>query len=342
MVAGSTISSWLYTLDTTNGEADRVGTTDEFGIATSPSIHTVRGLGVFDGVLYLTFSYRLYTLDVTTGLATRVADSNRFAYTEATPHALAELDGVLYMVGHNERILLTINETSGGANRVGLSDRFGVNEYEPTGLAGLNGVLYMVGQGNEVLYTLDLTTGDATQVGSIVGFGVGETSPSGLAALNGVLYMIGATNNALYTLNITTGRATQIGTADEFGVEEGGPTGLAALDGMLYMVGNHEDLLSKSLGTVGNRWVALFPDETVVAHEDDLTLYVGEGSDSIDMSYDDVFQGYVSDYVDDTGHTISVNDNLDVALYKTDETPLYAGSSESVYVDIEFENPGVG
>ena len=197
----------------------------------------------------------------------------------------------------------------------------------------------MVGSNNDALYTLNTTTGVATRVGSSSQFGVSEGTPSGLASFGNTLYLVGNTNDALYTLNTTTGVATQVGSITDFGVSEGTPSGLEFHDGTLYLVGSQLDFLSMSVGDVGNIWVAQFADDTTEVETGDniLKLFIERGGDEIELTRDESVTdaiAFLSGSDGATAHTISVNDNLDVALYKVDDTPLYEGDVEAVYRDI--------
>ena len=196
----------LYTLDTSDGSATRVGSSSSFGVGEGfPT-----GLAALGTVLYMVGAETnvLYTIDTTAGSATRVGSvAAGFGVGETNPGGLAAIGTTLYMVGRSNDRLYTLNITPGDgtddgtAIRVGNSSNFGVGETSPTGLAALGNTLYMVGLGNDVLYTIDTTAGSATRVGSVAaGFGVSEDTPTGLAAIGSTLYMVGRSTNALHVL----------------------------------------------------------------------------------------------------------------------------------------------
>ena len=221
----------LYTVNTTTGEATRIGSATAFGVGeTSPT-----GLAFHNGTLYMVglTTRALYTVNTTTGVATRVGSATNFGIGENSPLGLASLNDNLYMTGSSTDALYTVNTTTGVATRVGSATAFGVGENSPTDLASLNGTLYMVGSGNSALYTVNTTTGEALRVGNSFRFGVGEQLPQGLSSLNGTLYMVGTVRDELHSINTTTGEATRVGSApSRFGVNEASPYGLASGGGV--------------------------------------------------------------------------------------------------------------
>ena len=159
--------------------------------------------------------------------------------------------------------------------------------------------------------------------------------------------MVGAQTDVLYTLNTTTGVATQVGGAPQFAVNEGSVSGLVVADGVMYMIGSGLDFLAMSAGNVGNRWVVQFEDDTTEVETGDniLKLFIERGGDEIELTRDESVTdaiAFLSGSDGATAHTISVNDNLDVALYKDDDTPLYEGSDEAFYRDIPLADIAIG
>ena len=76
-----------------------------------------------------------------------------------------------------------------------------------------------------------------------------------------------------------------------------------------------------------------------------LKLFIERGGDEIELTRDESVTdaiAFLSGSDGATAHTISVNDNLDVALYKDDDTPLYEGSDEAFYRDIPLADIAIG
>lgn len=144
----------LYTLNTTNGEATQVGTTDAgFGVGeTRP-----QGLASIGNTLYMVGVDNdvLYTLDTTTGAATQVGTTAAgFGVGENSPQGLDSIGSTLYMVGSGTDALYTLDTTTGAATRVGNVQEFGVSEDNPTELASIGDTLYMLGNRNKALFRL--------------------------------------------------------------------------------------------------------------------------------------------------------------------------------------------
>ena len=225
MVGGNNV---LYSLDSSDGSATRIGSSTQFGV----SENSAEGLAYHNGVVYMIGNNNnaLFTLNITTGAATRVGSSNSFGVGETRPGGLASHNGNLYMVGQeNDGRLYTLNTTTGAATRVGTLTNFGVGESSPSALVSHNNILYMVGLRSDVLFSLNTTTGRATRVGSSTQFGVRESSPFGLASLDGNLYMVGGGNDALFILDLNNGSATRVGSSIQFGVSERFPLGMTSV-----------------------------------------------------------------------------------------------------------------
>ena len=76
-----------------------------------------------------------------------------------------------------------------------------------------------------------------------------------------------------------------------------------------------------------------------------LKLFAERGGDEIELTRDTAITDavvFASELGGATAHTISVGDNLDVALYKDDDTPLHQGADEAFYRDIPLEAPAIG
>ncbi len=162
-ITGSGNFSFLYTLNTTNGIATRVGSVDAgFGV----------GERLVDGLAGIDSTNTLYM----------VGESLHALFTINVDPTDGSSDGMAYRVGPR-----------------GFGRGF-LNSY---GLGAVGNTLYLSrGGGLARLYTLDTTTGTAAQVGSLgAGFGmVNEEDPQGLTGIGTILYMLGNDNRALYVI----------------------------------------------------------------------------------------------------------------------------------------------
>ena len=79
--------------------------------------------------------------------------------------------------------------------------------------------------------------------------------------------------------------------------------------------------------------------------DDTLKLFTERGGDEIELTRDENVGdaiAFISESDGEAAHTISSGDDLDVALYKDDDTQLYEGSDEAFYRDIPLETPAIG
>ena len=204
------------------------------------------------------------------------------------------------------------------------------------GLAGDGGNLW--GSSGGSLYSINTTTGVGTLVGS---HGLSLPDVQAFTAVNGVLYLhvrVGGIPN-LYTVNKTTGAATLIG---EIMPDSLSLRSFAQIDNQIYGVSSGD--VYRTVGGIGNRWEVLFPDDTTEVDGADTTLklFTEEDGDEIALIRNaDIADAvaFASSYDGATAHTISVGDNLDMALYKDDDTPLFQGSQEAFYENVPLVSP---
>ena len=216
----------LFTLNTSTGNATKVGTLTNFGVSEDrPSglaYDTKRNVAYFVGFT----TDALYTIDLTTGAVTRIGAETAFGVGETDPSALMYVPttDTLYLVGNTIGALHTLNISTGRATRVGSATLFGVNENRATGLTynSSTNTAYFTGRGTDRLYTLNLTTGVATKVSD----NRISSNPRGLATDGTTTWSTDWTTDALYSVNTANGRGSRIGTATKFGVNQDRPGSL--------------------------------------------------------------------------------------------------------------------
>ena len=221
----------LYALNSTTGEASRVGSAERFGV----SEDNPRGLAWHDGQLYMVgySTDSLYTLDIATGEAVPVATGAQITGSGGAARRLsgvASHGGDLYATTVGTGGLYRVDLKTSTGVRIGVDGFGAVGEAEPVDIAsyGSPARLYMIGNNTDRLYTLDTVTGVAVPVGTSGGFGaVGEIEPTGLTSHGGGLYMTGNTNGWLYSLSVTDGTAERVGDVYRFGVGESVARGIA-------------------------------------------------------------------------------------------------------------------
>ena len=209
----------LYTVNTTTGNATRVGpTVTSFGVGETEAA----GLAFHNNKLYMvgTANNRLYEIDKNNGRADAVRPplNTGFGLSITQPRGIAGHGGQLYMVNDGDHYLSRINAATGIATRIGAATDYGITDLEIRDLASDGTNLYGLGKvatsGSETegLYTLSTSDGTATLVGASASFGVSETAPEGLASDGTNLWMVGG-NAVLYKLNTSTSVATVVGTS---------------------------------------------------------------------------------------------------------------------------------
>ena len=214
-VVGS--SRILYTINTSDGTASRVGSTPA-GFGTDATTPFALGFHANTDTLYFADGHneKLSTLNLTSGAASFVTNTiTEFHLSITSPRALAT-DGtdMWFGVGGSQNRLYRIDpESSIALGRVGFQTNWGISgltEVYSMAYGGSPAKLYAVGNDRK-LYTIEtsgVNASRATQVGSTAaGYGVGETM-TGIAFVGSTLYAAGETNDRLYTLSLTTGSAS--------------------------------------------------------------------------------------------------------------------------------------
>ncbi|QDV43965.1 hypothetical protein Enr13x_38260 [Stieleria neptunia] len=194
-------SSSLWTINTTTGNATRVGS-----LGLTPSLIGLAYDSV-GGDLLMTSSNgdnsQLFRLDQSTGQASLVGDTGSQAISGLAfdPHSQ-----VLYGGSGATNSLFTIDRGTGAATLVG---GYGVEVGgHGLGFDSQNQQLLMTDVVQDTLYSVDRNTGAATAIG-----GTGLTSVAGLAFHSGEnrLYGINANDDTLVRLNTSTGVGEVVG-----------------------------------------------------------------------------------------------------------------------------------
>ena len=249
-------------------------------------------------------------------------------------NSLAIYNGLAYVLDVSDDDFYTFNLETGVDARLNNTNHTG----EIQALAATDDTIYALLRPNgDMLGTVNPTTGEVTDHGSISG------RPNNFAALsltsvNNVLYAIYINRTLpsvqkLFTLNPTTRTLTEIGDVSPASQEF---AGLAQVGGDLYAWNDEDEGIYRSLGGNGNRWEVVFPTTTTEVSDSDatLTLYTSRGATPITLTRRTGIADaivFASDYDGATAHTISVNDDLNMALYNSDDEQLYEGSVESFF-----------
>ncbi|QDV81681.1 PEP-CTERM sorting domain-containing protein [Planctomycetes bacterium TBK1r] len=194
-------SSSLWTVNTTTGNATRVGS-----LGLTPSLIGLAYDSV-DGNLLMTSSNgvnsQLFRLDQSTGQASLVGDTG---FQAISGLAFDPNSQVLYGGSGATDSLFTIDRTTGAATPVGA---YGVNVGgHGLGYDNQNQQLWMTDGFLDTLYSVNTSTGAATEIGS-----TGLTSVAALAFHSGEnrLYGINTNDDTLVRLNTSTGMGEVVG-----------------------------------------------------------------------------------------------------------------------------------
>ena len=218
-------------------------------------------------------------------------------------------------------------------------------------MAVVNGTIYMIIANPERLLVLDPDAGTLTNLGSITGFLTSGATDrlSAAAGINGELYVIEETpsqdiSKYLHILNTSTAALTSVGAVSP---DNNSFKGLAQVGGILYAWNDTDNGIYRSQGGQGNRWEVVFPSTTteVVSTDTTLRLFTSRGAEPITLNREAGITGAVvfgSDFDNASAHTISDGDNLELALYKEDDTPLYEGSAEAILQELQLKTPPIG
>ena len=195
----------LYIMNTTTGQAGRVGNATQFGA----SISSPRGL-VWDGSsLLLLTPTALYKLSESTGVATPFRESPTITRTSAYASALpfgtgitgasgvAAYDRRLFMVDSATNSLYVVDRSTGSAYRIGMHL---LTSGKPSALELVGSTLYMSSTEPSALHTVSRASGRATTFRSPLSL----TSIKGLAwnDRTSTMYAVDDSTDALYTLPV--------------------------------------------------------------------------------------------------------------------------------------------
>ena len=244
-----------------------------------------------------------YIYNLTTGAVTRLDNSN---YTAGVVYALAESGGTIYAI-------------------TGITTTRGLNIAE-----------------------VNATTGAVSNETTMVNM-PSDHSAISMTDIDGTLYVVTTRDTSpfshrLHTLNPSNATLTEIGAISPDSQNFGG---LAYVGQTLYALSEEDDGVYRSTGGQGNRWEVVFPNgsSAVAAADTTLKLFPSRGGTEITLTRNTSIADavvFAGEFDGATAHTISTGDNLDVALYKDDDTQLYEGSDEAFYRDIPLEAPAIG
>ena len=172
-----------------------------------------------------------------------------------------------------------------------------------------------------------------------------EDRTEGFTSFNDNLYIsTGGSSPHLYQVNPNNGNLTTIGNIS--------PTNsvmshLATFGNHIYAYHGGAQGIYRADAIQGNRWEVLFPTSSTEVADDDVTLqlFTSPGAAVIELARQTDILGaivFASDYDGASAHTISVGQNVSLALYKSNGKQLYEGSNEAVYATIPLQAPGIG
>ena len=205
-------------------------------------------------------------------------------------------------------------------------------------LASIGSVVYAL-QFGSTLYTINTTNGARTLVGSITGI---SGTVRSMASLNNLLYIV--TNDKLYEVDPNGSFPFAAIEQDNVSPENATFVGLSPLNDFLYAYDSVSDGIYKVIGSLGNRWSVLLPTGSAEVADDDeiLKLFTSPGATEITLNRrSDITDAiaFVSDFDGASAHTVSVGQNLNMALYNSDNEQLYEGANEAVYAEIPLQEP---
>ena len=257
--------------------------------------------------------------------------------------ALVIANGLAYVFDWQDNDFYTFNLSSGAVTQLSNTNYSG----RINALAEADGTIYaLAGASLDTvgLATVHPTTGAVATPVSITGIPSGYRAIS-MTGINNELFVVcrqtaSPNTTKLYRLNKTTAILTEIGTISPANSRF---EGLAQVGNVLYALSANRQVYRSTAGQ-GNRWEVVFPTSTTeVADDDDtLKLFASPGASEIILNRQAGITDavvFASDFDFATAHTISVGNNLSMALYNSDNEQLYEGANEAVYATIPLQAP---
>lgn len=224
--------------------------------------------------------------------------------------------------------------------------------HESRGLATLNNTLYVMYLNSNQAYIaeVDLANNSVINAHRLTGFNANdnERQVQSFTGFNNHLYIgtddTDSSDPYLYTVNPSTGALTEVGAispanADFFNY--------ASIGNYIYAFNADDRGVYRAQNVQGNRWEVLFPTTSTEVTDDDTTLqlFTSPGSEVIELiRQTDISDAiaFASDYDSSSAHTVSVGDNLSLALYNGNNEQLYEGSNEPVFSTIALTEAAIG
>ena len=197
---------------------------------------------------------------------------------------------------------------------------------------------------------VDLANNRVINAHRLTGFNANdnERQVQSFAGLNNNLYVgtddTGSSDPYLYTVDPSTGQLTEVGAISPTNADLFNYT---SIGDYIYASNADDRGVYRAQNVRGNRWEVLFPTGSAEVGDDDVTLqlFTSPGAEVIELARQTDISGaivFASDYDGALAHTISVGQNLSMALYKSNGKQLYEGSNEAVYATLPLQAPAIG
>ena len=310
---------------------------------------TIRGLASHDYNLYVLLDtnsgaiFRSYNPETGT-----VLSSTDNIGSSTGPRGFTILNGIAYWFDGTRDYFFSYDIESGTLTALSeiTDSNIGV------GLANLNGRLYYLylASNQAFIAEIDLASNSVINRHRLTGYNSNddESLTRGFASISNNLYMSTEDSSSsspyLYIADPSTGVLTEVGAIspanDDF-------EHLAPIGDFIYAYEDISNGVWRSELKVGNRWEVIFPSSTTEVESTDTTLklFPSRGGDEIELTRDTAITDavvFASNYDGATAHTISVGDNLEIALYKADDTQLFEGANEAIFSELAFTRAAIG
>ena len=326
-------------------------------VGTYTIVSTTQGLASHDNALFTLNDFGGDTQISKRNPETGVVLQSFQLVAESEPQGFTILDSVAYFYGNEENRFYTqaLPDSGSGLAPTALSTAHGTAITVVYGMANLNDKVYVAyrhGSNNYRISELDTTDGSFVSgtTHTITGAESDDSAGGigGFTSVNNALYVstkdTSSSNPHLYEINPNNGNLTLV---DDISPSNADIRHLAAIGDFIYGWNAIDNGIYRAEAEQGNRWVATFADGSpeVDADETALKLFTSPGADEITLDRVTEITAaivFANDYDGATAHTISVNDDLDLALYNSDDEQLYEGSNEAVYATVAVEHPRIG
>lgn len=239
--------------------------------------------------------------------------------------ALAVIGNFAYFANSGFQGFRRVNLTTGAID-TGLGQSASTT---PRSAAAVNNIIYFTGHARR-LFSWNLSNNVVSRVGSISW----SIMMDSFASINGVLYGVGS-DGILYTINLSNASLTSVGQIAPANTDF---IGLASIGSSLYGFHDTDNGIYQSEGQ-GNRWAVIFPNSTTEVSDSDTTLklFPEPNGNEVELArQSDITTAIVfaSDSDGATAHTLVAGTAESIALYKSDDTPLFQGAVEAIYSEL--------